>query len=93
VTIDLFVQEDRSPSGTGRALFQHDPIDTHFTQTSASTVQIRPFSPSTANPEPTPAKNREQRPTRSHWQTCAQQAPSATDHGSRLASAPKYVAP
>jgi hypothetical protein len=36
----LFAQPAQSPSGTGRAHFQHDPIDTHFKQTSTSIVQI-----------------------------------------------------
>jgi hypothetical protein len=44
----LLVQPTRSPSGTGRAQFQHRPIDRRSHQTSTSTGQIKRGSPSTA---------------------------------------------
>jgi len=53
VTINLFVQEDRSPSGTGRAQFQ-----THANEQRASDRNVQATTNNTVDP----------RTTHPHWQ-------------------------
>ena len=59
MTINLFVQEDRSPSGTGRAQFQ-----THANEQRTSNGNVQATTNTTVDPN-------QLAPTHPHWAFCA----------------------